>query len=88
VPYEIAATEGYGISMQKRKLIEQGFGWAKFIGPIRPVMVCGIKKVDQVFVMAMSATILDRLMHRCAALGHHFRPGIIALSCLEQFRWP
>ena len=26
---------GYAISMQKRKLIEQGFGWAKFIGPIR-----------------------------------------------------
>ena len=32
---EIACTEGYSISMQKRKLIEQGFGWAKFIGPIR-----------------------------------------------------
>jgi transposase len=55
VPDEIAATEGYGFSMQKRKLIEQGFGWAKFIGPIRQVMVRGIKKVDQVFMMAMAA---------------------------------
>ena len=40
--------------MQKRKLIEQGFGWAKFIGPIRQVMR-GIKNVDQVFMMAMAA---------------------------------
>lgn len=55
VPDEIASTEGYGISMHKRKLIEQGFGWAKFIGPIRQVMVRGIKKVDQVFMMAMAA---------------------------------
>lgn len=55
VPDEIAATEGYRISQQKRKLIEQGFGWAKFIGPIRQVMVRGVKKVDQVFMMAMAA---------------------------------
>jgi transposase len=61
VPDEIAATEGYGISMQKRKLIEQGFGWAKFIGPIRQVMVRGIKKVDQVFMMAMAAYNLVRM---------------------------
>ena len=61
VPDEIATTEGYGISMQKRKLIEQGFGWAKFIGPIRQVMVRGIKKVDQVFMMAMAAYNLVRM---------------------------
>jgi hypothetical protein len=41
--------------MQKRKLIEQGFGWARFIGPIRQVKVRGIKKVDQVLMMAMTA---------------------------------
>lgn len=61
VPDEIASTAGYGISMQKRKLIEQGFGWAKFIGPIRQVMVRGIKKVDQVFMMAMAAYNLVRM---------------------------
>jgi hypothetical protein len=61
VPDEIAATEGYSISMQKRKLIEQGFGWAKFVGPIRQVMVRGIKKVDQVFMMAMAAYNLVRM---------------------------
>jgi hypothetical protein len=26
-------TDGYAVSQQKRKLIEQGFGWAKTIGP-------------------------------------------------------
>jgi transposase len=61
VPDEIASTEGYSISMQKRKLIEQGFGWTKFIGPIRQVMVRGIKKVDQIFMMAMAAYNLVRM---------------------------
>jgi transposase len=61
VPDEIAASEGYSISQQKRKLIEQGFGWAKCIGPIRQVMVRGIKKVDQVFMMAMAAYNLVRM---------------------------
>lgn len=61
VPDEIAATEGYRVSQQKRKLIEQGFGWAKFIGPIRQVMVRGIKKVDQVFMMSMAAYNLVRM---------------------------
>lgn len=61
VPDETANTEGYAISMQKRKLIEQGFGWAKFIGPIRQVMVRGIKKVDQIFMMAMAAYNLVRM---------------------------
>ena len=61
VPDEIAASEGYAISQQKRKLIEQGFGWAKVIGPIRQVMVRGINKVDQVFMMAMTAYNLVRM---------------------------
>jgi hypothetical protein len=35
--------------------------WAKFIGPIPQVMVRGIKKVDQVFLMAMAAYNLVRM---------------------------
>ena len=31
VPDSIAQTAGYEVSQQKRKLIEQGFGWGKFI---------------------------------------------------------
>ena len=55
VAEEIAKSEGYAISQRKRKLIEQGFGWAKFVGPIRQMMVRGIKKVDQLFVGTMAA---------------------------------
>ena len=35
VPSAIAQSEGYAMSQQKRKLIEQGFGWAKAVGGIR-----------------------------------------------------
>lgn len=33
VPNEIATTEGYAISQQKRKFIEQGFGWGQTYWP-------------------------------------------------------
>jgi transposase len=58
---ELAQSEGYAISQRKRKFIEQGFGWAKFVGPIRQVMVRGIKKVDQLFVLTMAAYTLVRM---------------------------
>ena len=61
VPDAIAQSEGYEISQQKRKLIEQGFGWAKSIGRMRQVMVRGIKRVDQMFVLTMSAYNLVRM---------------------------
>lgn len=61
VPDAIAASTGYAISIQKRKLIEQGFGWAKTVGRIRQVMVRGLKRVDQVFVLTMAAYNLTRM---------------------------
>lgn len=61
VPDEIAQSDGYGMSMQRRKRIEQGFGWAKTIGSIRQVMVRGLKKVDQMFVLNMAAYNLVRM---------------------------
>ena len=45
----------------QRKLIEQGFGWAKTIGQIRQVMVRGLKRVDQMFVLNMAAYNLVRM---------------------------
>lgn len=39
VPDAIAQSEGYAISQRKRKLIEQGLGWAKSVGGMRQVMV-------------------------------------------------
>jgi hypothetical protein len=61
VPDAIAGSAGYAISQQKRKLIEQGFSWAKTIGPIPQVMVRGLKKVDQLFVLTMAAYNLIRM---------------------------
>ena len=61
VPDEIANTEGYRISQEKRKLIEQGFGWAKLIGPMRQVMLRGLNKVDALFVLTMTAYNLTRM---------------------------
>ena len=61
VPEPIANSEGYAMSQQKRKLIEQGFGWAKWIGNIRQVMVRGLQKVDQLFVLNMAAYNLTRM---------------------------
>ena len=58
---EIAASDGYAISQTKRKLIEQGFGWAKLTGSIRQVMVRGLEKVDQVFMLNMAAYNLVRM---------------------------
>jgi len=61
VPDPIANSEGYAISQQKRKLIEQGFAWGKFIGPIRQGMVRGLAKVDQLFVLTMTGYNLTRM---------------------------
>lgn len=43
------------------KLIEQGFGWAKTVGRIRQVMVRGLERVDQMFVLTMSLTLMTPL---------------------------
>ena len=61
VPDAIALSAGYAISVQKRKLIEQGFGWAKTVGRMRQVMVRGPKRVDQIFVLTMAAYNLTRM---------------------------
>jgi len=61
VPQAIADSAGYAISMNKRKLIEQGFGWAKTVGRMRQVIVRGLKRVDQVFVLTMAAYNLTRM---------------------------
>ena len=58
---EIATSVGYAISQNKRKLIEQGFGWAKTVGRMRQVMVRGLKRVDQMFVLTMAAYNLTRM---------------------------
>uniref|UniRef100_UPI000B2063B7 transposase n=1 Tax=Limnohabitans sp. DM1 TaxID=1597955 RepID=UPI000B2063B7 len=61
VPDAVADSEGYAMSREKRKRIEQGFGWAKTVGHMRQVLVRGLEKVDQMFVLTMTAYNLTRL---------------------------
>ena len=61
VPDDVVASEGYSISQQKRKRVEQPFGWGKLIGGLRQVMVRGLEKVDQALMMLMTAYNLTRM---------------------------
>ena len=40
---------GYAISQQKRKRIEQSFGWMKIIGMLKKVKLRGLQKVSWLF---------------------------------------
>ncbi len=58
---EVAQSDGYKQSQQKRKLIEQGFGWAKTVGAMRQVLVRGLERVDQMFMLTMTAFNITRM---------------------------
>jgi len=53
--------ENYRISQQKRKRIEECFGWLKTIALLRKVRHRGLEKVDWVFALACAAYNLVRL---------------------------
>ena len=46
---------GYAISQQKRKLVEQAFGWMKMIGLLRKVKLRGTEKVGWWFTFVGAA---------------------------------
>ena len=53
--------EGYAISQQKRKRIEQGFGWMKIIGMLKKVKLRGLEKVSWLLTFVGAAYNLYRL---------------------------
>lgn len=61
VPDSVAGSDGYSISQQKRKRVEQPFGWGKLVGGLRQVMLRGLEKVDQVLMLTMAAYNLTRM---------------------------
>jgi IS5 family transposase len=61
VPPEVAASEGYAISMVCRKRIEEIFGWTKVIGGLAQLKVRGLDKVKAVFSFGLVAYNLVRL---------------------------
>lgn len=52
---------GYAISLQKRKRIEQSFGWMKIIGMLKKVKLRGLEKVGWLFTFVGAAYNLCRL---------------------------
>lgn len=52
---------GYAISQRSRKRVEEPFGWGKTIGLIRQMKVCGLSKVNGVFLMTMIGWNLTRM---------------------------
>ena len=43
---------GYAISQQKRKRVEEPFGWSKTIGGLARPMLRGVRKLDFKFTLA------------------------------------
>ena len=52
---------GYQLSQKIRKCIEEGFGWAKMIGPVGRIKLRGLAKVDFSFVLTFIAYDLVRM---------------------------
>src|ERR1044072_4657687 len=52
---------GYAVSQQKRKRVEEPFGWGKTIGGLARPMLRGVKKLDFKFTMTMAAYDLIKL---------------------------
>ena len=63
--------EGYGVSMRRRKIVEESFGWMKTVGNLRKLRHRGEKKVTAVFVFTCAAFNLVRLRN----LGAEPCPG-------------
>jgi IS5 family transposase len=60
---------GYAISQQKRKRIEEAFGWMKTIGTLRKLRHRGLPRVDWVFTFTAAAFNLRRLGRLIAVCG-------------------
>ena len=61
VPADVAASDGYAVSMRCRKRIEEVFGWCKPIGGLAQLKVRGLPKVQAAFDFGMVAYNLVRL---------------------------
>jgi len=60
---------GYGISQQKRKRVEEIFGWMKTVGGMRKLRHRGLQLVDWMFTFAAAAYKLVRIRNLSTALA-------------------
>ena len=59
---------GYKVSQQKRKRVEEIFGWLKTVGMLRKTRHKGLRRVGWVFTFAASAYNLVRVRNLASAL--------------------
>jgi hypothetical protein len=56
VDERITRHAGYEVSQQKRKRVEQSFGWMKMVGMLKKVKLRGINKVGWLFTFTGAAS--------------------------------
>jgi transposase len=61
--------EGYGVSLRRRKIVEEPFGWMKVTGGLRKLRHRGAEKVRAVFTFTCACFNLVRLRHLGAELA-------------------
>jgi IS5 family transposase len=66
VPAAVKATEDYGVSLRRRKMIEEAFGWVKEIGTLRRVMARGLDIIRAHVLLNFAAYNLTRLSNLLA----------------------
>ena len=60
---------GYKVSQQKRKRVEEIFGWLKTVGMLRKTRHKGVRRVGWVFTFAASAYNLVRVRNLASVLS-------------------
>ena len=58
---DFSKVPGYAVSQQKRKRIQEPFGWSKTIGGLARPMLRGVKKLGFKFTLTMAGYNLIRL---------------------------
>jgi hypothetical protein len=58
---------GYAISQQKRKRVEEIFGWLKTVGGLRKTRHRGVERVGWMFTFALAVYNLARMRNLAAA---------------------
>src|SRR5262249_5949741 len=81
---------GYEVSQQKRKRVEEPFGWGKTIGGLARPMLRGVKKLDFKFTLTMAAYDLIKLprLIGAAAWRKSIRPKQARLPYSEILIFP
>ena len=58
-----ARGKGYGMSLRRRKMIEEGFGWVKTVGGLRKTRHKGLEKLSGQALFTFAAHNLTRLLN-------------------------